>query len=200
MTIVLLVEGDTEAALKTHLKSFLDRRAAEEDKPSLRLETRAEVAHTTGRFRNRVRLELERPQVTAVVALVDVFPNYANAAEARAELVARAGAPANFYAHAAQHDVEAWLLPFWNDICRHVNVRRPVPGAHPEQVNHERPPAYRLAELYRLAQPTPRKYKKVTEMYALLRNKDLTIIATQCPEFKAFVNTLLSLGSLTPLP
>jgi len=37
-------------------------------------------------------------------------------------------------------------------------------------------------------------------MYAILRNKDLQTIAGQCAEFKAFVNTLLTLSELTPLP
>ena len=36
-------------------------------------------------------------------------------------------------------------------------------------------------------------------MAAILKNKDLTIIANQCPEFKAFLNTLLTLSNLTQL-
>jgi hypothetical protein len=136
----------------------------------------------------------------AVVALIDVFPNHADAGTAKAALVEKAGNAANFYAHAAQYDVEAWLLPFWGDICRRVGVTQQAPGNHPEQVDQNTPPSYHLKELYRLAKPKPRKYVKTTEMYAILRNKDLLTIASQCTEFKAFVNTLLTLSELTPLP
>ncbi len=200
MTIVLLVEGDTESALKDHLKMFLDQRADAEGKPRIRLKTRSGVMHTTGRFRRRVQRELAQPDVTAVVALIDVFPAYADAAAAKADLLDKAGDAPGFYAHAAQFDVEAWLLPFWSDICRRVGVTQQPPAGNPEMVNENTPPSYRLKELYRLARPKPRKYVKTTEMYAILLNKDLTVIADRCPEFKSFVNTLLGLGKLTPLP
>ena len=160
MTIVLLVEGDTERALKDHLKAFLDQRADAEGKSRVRLETRPEVGHTKGRFRNRVRLELDKPGVTAIVALIDVFPNYADASAAKADLAEKAGNAADFHAHAAQYDVEAWLLPFWGDICRRVGVTQSAPGNNPEQVDQNTPPAYRLKELYWLAKPKPRKYAK----------------------------------------
>ncbi len=199
MTIVLLVEGDTERALKDHIKAFLDRRADVEEKPRVRLETRSEVGHTKARFRTRVQLELARPDVTAVVALIDVFPGYEDAGAAKADLVEKAGSTDHFYAHAAQYDVEAWLLPFWDDICRRVGVAQKAPGRNPEQVDHSKPPAYRFKELYQLAKPKPRKYVKTTEMYDILRSKDLVTIARKCPEFKAFINTLLTLSDLTPL-
>ena len=57
----------------------------------------------------------------------------------------------------------------------------------------------KLQELYRRAKP-PRKYVKATEMYAILQGKDLTVSANRCPEFKAFLNTLLTLSHLEPLP
>jgi len=199
MTIVLLVEGDTEAALKDHLKAFLDQRADTEGKPRVRLETRSGVGHTTGRFRHRVQLELAKSGVTAVVALIDVFPDYASAGAAKADLTEKAGNATGFHAHAAQYDVEAWLLPFWGDVCRRVGVTRKAPGNNPEQVDQNMPPSYHLKELYRSARPKPRKYVKTTEMYAILRNKDLLTIANQCVEFKAFINTLLTLSGLTPL-
>jgi hypothetical protein len=36
-------------------------------------------------------------------------------------------------------------------------------------------------------------------MAAILRGKDLTVAAEQCPEFKSFLNTLLKLAGLKPL-
>ena len=40
MTIVLLVEGATETALKKHLKRFLDERAEVERRPKVALRTK----------------------------------------------------------------------------------------------------------------------------------------------------------------
>lgn len=200
MTIVLLMEGDTEAALKVHLKAFLDQRAALEGKPSVRLKMKPQVARSKGTFQNRVRLELAEPGVTAVVALIDVYPDYSDAAEAKRILSEKAGSPPNFYAHAAQHDVEAWLLPFWDEICRSLGVSQGRPGEHPEEVDHDRPPSLHLRELYGRAKNPKRSYSKVTEMRQVLKGRDLKIIADRCPEFKLFLNTLLKLSDLTPLP
>jgi hypothetical protein len=105
-----------------------------------------------------------------------------------------------FFAHAAQYDVEAWLLPYWHDICRRLKIERRSPGTHPEFVNGQNPPAYHLEELYRLAKPKARKYSKPIEMREILRGKDLAIAAAACPEFRLFLNTLLELNSLAHLP
>ncbi len=200
MTIVLLVEGDTEQALKEHLKRFLDRRADAEGKPRVRLQVRPVVGRSKGAFINRVRKELQQSDITAVIGLVDVYPDYVNAATAKDDLNEKAGHHPNFYAHAAQYDVEAWLLPFWDDICRRLNIQRRAPGHNPEQVDGERPPSQRLMELYRLAKPRPRKYNKPADMYEILARHDLADAAAKCPELRALLNTLLALSGLTPLP
>jgi hypothetical protein len=199
MTIVLLVEGDTEITLKGHLKAFLDRRAEAEGKPQVRLATRDIMTRAADKVKRRVALELRDPAVSAVVALVDVYPKFRSAAEAKAFLTRAADDPRS-YAHAALYDVEAWLLPYWEDICRRVGARQPVPGENPELVDELNPPAHRLRALYQLARPAPRRYAKATEMNAILRGKDLAVSAARCPELKAFLNTLLALGGLEPLP
>jgi hypothetical protein len=199
MTIVLMVEGDTEKALKQHIKAFLDDRARASNKPYVRLVTRELVNIAPQRLAHRVRLELRDPGVEAVVGLIDVFPRFKSAAEAKAYLADAVNHP-SFYAHAAQYDVEAWLLPYWEDICRRVGVHQSPPGNNPEWVDQMRPPAYHLETLYRRARPRPRKYVKTTEMYAILKGKDLTFAANRCPEFKAFLNTLLVLSDLSSLP
>ncbi len=199
MTIVLLVEGDTETAFKGKLKAFLDQQAKAEAKPRVALRTKDIMTLNPNKLRHRVRLELRRPKVTAVVGLIDVYPDFKSAADAKQFLRNAAGDEACFYAHAAQYEVEAWLLPYWDFICERVGVRRARPGSNPEQVDLMHPPAKRLAELYRIAKP-PRKYVKTIEMAAILRNQDLTIAAGQCPELKSLLNTLLTLAELTPLP
>ncbi|MBN1814385.1 MAG: DUF4276 family protein [Anaerolineae bacterium] len=199
MTIVLLVEGATETALKDKLKSFLDGRAEVEGKPKTALRTKEIMSLNPGKLRRRVYLELRDPKVMAVVGLIDVYPDFASADEAKQFLRRAVGDEPRFYAHAAQYDVEAWLLPYWDFICQRLGVRKAKPGAHPEQVNLEQPPSRRLNELYRTASPT-RKYIKPIEMAAILRNQDLTVAANQCPELKSLLNTLLLLAGLTQLP
>lgn len=199
MTIILLVEGKTETALKRHLKRFLDERAAKAGRPKVALRTKPiDGQPGQNELRRRISLELEDP-TARVVALIDVYPNYASAKEAKAFLRRAAEKHPRFYAHAAQYDVEAWLLPYWDDICRRLKVQKQPPGSDPEQVNRTKPPSKRLAELYRLAKPRSRSYDKATEMNAILRKKDLTVAANQCSEFKALLNTLLELGGLDPL-
>ncbi|MBC8254877.1 MAG: DUF4276 family protein [Ardenticatenia bacterium] len=196
--IVLLAEGRTEIALKEYLKRFLDQRATAEGKPKVALCTKDIMTLNRGRLRRRIRLELGKPRVLAVVGLIDVHPDFQSADDAKRFLSEAARNHPDFHAHAAQYEVEAWLLPYWNAICRRVGVTRAAPGHNPEQVDLERPPSSRLAELYRLAKP-PRKYVKTAEMSAILRNQDLTVAADRCPEFKALLNTLLAVAGLSPL-
>jgi hypothetical protein len=104
-----------------------------------------------------------------------------------------------FHAHAAQFDFEAWLLPYWDDICRRLKVKKQKPGTNPEEVNRLKPPSKHLSELYRLAKPT-RSYDKARDGKAILRDKDLTVAASQCPELKSLLNTLLDCAGLDRLP
>lgn len=197
--VVLLAEGDTERALREHLKEFLDQRAAQERKPKVRLVTRGRIEVRADKLLRQVELELQNADVQAVVGLVDVFPRFAGAAAAKSWLADAVNDNPRFYAHAAQYDVEAWLLPYWEDICRRLKLEKRSPGAHPEQVNGQKPPAYHLDELYRQAKPRARKYNKPIEMRELLRGKDLSVAAAVCPEFKSFLNTLLTLNGLAAL-
>jgi len=199
VTIVLLVEGKTEAALKRHLKRFLDRRAEAEEHPKVALRTKDIMTLNESRLRRRIRLELCDSQVSAVIGLIDVYPRFSSATEAKDYLRRAADGNSGFFAHAAQYEVEAWLLPYWEAICKRVGVDRAAPGAQPEQVDLIHPPSHRLVELYRLARPR-REYTKTIEMAAILEGEDLTIAANLCPEFKSLLNTLLRLGGLEPLP
>ncbi len=199
MTVILLVEGDTETALKAKLKAFLDERATAEGKPKIALRTKDIMTLNPAKLKNRVRLELRDPNVSAVVGLIDVYPRFKSAAEAKQFLRQAVGDEPRFHTHAAQYEVEAWLLPYWDFICQRLKVRRASLGTAPEQVNLERPPSRHLADLYRLAKP-PRKYVKPIEMAVILGHQDINIAAGQCPELKNLLNTLLALGDLMPLP
>jgi hypothetical protein len=199
VSVVLLVEGETETALKGKLKAFLDERAEAEGRPKVALRTRDIMTLNRSKLHRRVGLELRDPRVTAVVGLIDVYPNFGSADDAKQFLRSAVGDEPRFYAHAAQYDVEAWLLPYWDFICRRLGIQRARPGANPEEVNRDHPPSRRLNELYRIAKPS-RKYVKPIEMAAILRNQDLTVAADQCPELKSLLNTLLTFGNLPLLP
>lgn len=101
MTIVLLVEGKTEAALKRHLKRFLDERAQAEGHPKVALRTKDVMTLNEGKLRGRIRLELCDSRVSAVVGLVDVYPRFSSATEAKDYLLRAADGNSGFFAHAA---------------------------------------------------------------------------------------------------
>ena len=200
---VLLVEGKTEQALKTVLKDFLDDQCTTAGKPRVRLETKPLDSRLLKKEKLglRVKKNLERDDVLGVVALVDVVAAgnpFKDAAEAIEFLRSCHPDDKRYRCHAAQHDFEAWLLPYWDFITKRVGVHQKSPGNQPENVNHDRPPSKVLEDLYQRAKP-PRKYNKPVEALAILRGQDLLVSAKKCPQFAAFLQTLLDLADCTPL-
>lgn len=154
MTIVLLVEGSTEKAFTDKVKEFLDQRAQATGHPRVALRAGKIKSIESQAFGQQVKLQLQTQNTTAVVGLIDVFPGFVDASAAKMfqrQAVQKAGVAQGFFAHAAQFDVEAWLLPYWDDICRRVGVKQGTPGGNPEWVDSVRPPSYRLKELYQHA-------------------------------------------------
>src|ERR1700722_10021718 len=103
-----------------------------------------------------------------------------------------------FYPHAAQHDFEAWLLPFWSDIQALTGHNKRAPSGLPETVNHTRPPSHHIREIFRIGSCRD-DYSKPRDANRILRGKDLAIAASQCPELKAFLNTILRLSGVESL-
>ncbi len=108
------------------------------------------------------------------------------------------GAADRFFPHAAQHDFEAWLLPYWPRIQALAGSNRQTPSQHPESVNHGNSPAYVLRDVFRSG-TKHRTYSKTRDAEAILRGQDLSISAEKCPELKAFLNTILNLSGGEPL-
>jgi hypothetical protein len=109
------------------------------------------------------------------------------------------GQNAAFHPHVAQHDFEAWLLPYWKDIQKLAGHNRTAPAGLPEQVNHTHPRSYHIREIYRVG--TCRDdYSEPRDANRILRDKDLAVAAAQCPELKAFLNTIISLSGGQPIP
>ena len=75
---------------------------------------------------------------------------FVDAADAKRKMREWVGKNDKFYPHAAQHDFEAWLLPFWTDIQALAGHKKAAPPGAPETVNHHRPPSYCICEIFRI--------------------------------------------------
>jgi hypothetical protein len=191
--ITILVEGKTETAFKPHLRAFLQARLTNR-MPRLDPYPYDGRIPKEGKLKRTVETLL-RTDSDAVIALTDVYTgtnDFLNAADAKAKMRQWVGPEPKFYPHAAQHDFEAWLLPYWEEIRRISGHNRNPPPGTPETVNHNRPPSYHIREIFRLG--TCRDdYSKPRDANRILRGKDLSIAASQCPELKAFLNTIIGL-------
>ena len=120
--------------------------------------------------------------------------DFADTAEARRKMREWVGSgEQRFHAHAAQHDFEAWLLPYWSRIKSVAGSTLGSPSPHPESVNHGRPPSKVLSEVFSTGR-NERRYSKTRDATAILKGQDLAVAAQACPELKAFLNTLLTLA------
>ncbi len=190
MRIVVLCEGRTEQALKRGIHDFVNSRMSGGEKVGV--DTRSFDGPTVRRKLARiVELSLTREDTTGVIALTDVYPDFSNAAEAKAALqrfAGNAGKNRRFRAHAAQFDIQASLMPFWDDIAGQLEVRAGHPGANPEEINNQRPPSHHIKELYRRAK---QHYEKVIDAPKWLTGERLERAAGRCPELKSFLDSLL---------
>lgn len=194
MKIVILVEGATEVAFKVKLLEFLQVHLGQ-NMPKLRF------IKCDGRIPKEEKLKrvvenlLNNDQYDAVIALTDVYTgtkDFKDAADAKAKMTDWAGNNPNFYPHTALHDFEAWLLPYWSTIQKLAIHNRKAPNGSPETVNHNKPPAKRIEEIFEIGQ-CKSSYDKPIHGKAILKNNDLMIAIQACPELKAFVNTIISL-------
>ncbi|HXW15034.1 MAG TPA: DUF4276 family protein [Terriglobia bacterium] len=201
MKITILVEGKTERAFKRHLIAFLETRL-KGTMPRLDMFLYNGRIPSGDDLRRKIENLLTGAQPSdAVIALTDVYTGtneFLDAADAKAKMTQWAGSNPRFYAHAAQYDFEAWLLPYWSDIQKLAGHNRNAPPGPPESVDHNHPPSHHLREIFRIG--TCRDdYSKARDANRILRNKDLTLAAAQCPELKAFLNTIITLSGGTPI-
>ena len=204
MKIAILVEGATETAFKPILVNFL-KQYLQQRMPKLRFVPPG----TGGRIpkRDKLKRDVERllTEYDAVIALTDVYTgtdDFINAEDAKQKMKVWVGDNPKFYPHAAQHDFEAWLLPFWSTIQELAGGHnKSAPRGKPEQVNHNKPPSEHIKEIFESGTKR-RSYSKTRDGKRILeKNKDNLMISVQaCPELKAFINTILTLceGKLIP--
>lgn len=198
MKITIIVEGKTERAFLPMLREFLQTRLSG-NVPKLdplpydgRIPKKRKLKGDVERLLNA----RKRPS-DAVIALTDVYtgahpPEFENADDAKAKMRAWVGNEERFFPHAAQHDFEAWLLPYWEKIKRLAGSNRNVPGPNPENVNHDNPPAKRLQEVYRTGDKG-KSYLKTRDAGRILQGEDLMVSASACSELRLFINTILEL-------
>ncbi|HUY15114.1 MAG TPA: DUF4276 family protein [Terriglobia bacterium] len=196
MKIALLIEGDTERTFLPHLRRFLETRLAGR---MPRLDP--DLYHGRIPKDDRLKREVDRllrsgnPPADAVIALTDVYTgkrDFQNADDAKKKMREWVGENTRFFPHAAQHEFEAWLLPFWDTIQHLAGHNKAAPGGSPEAVNHDRPPSVRIEEIFRVGKCRG-GYVKPRDAGRILRENDLLVAAKACPELRAFLNTILNL-------
>jgi hypothetical protein len=202
MRIAILVEGRTESVFKAHLIAFLQTRLSGK-MPKLDFvpyDGRIPTADKLKRVVENLLGDTKRP-ADAIIALTDVYtgsnpPEFQSAGVAKQKMRQWVGVEPRFHPHAALHDFEAWLLPYWEKIRRITGSNHKSPGPNAERVNHGNPPAHRLATEFRTGQKT-KGYVKTRDAGRILKDEDLIVAINACPEMKAFVNTILSLCDVT---
>lgn len=197
-----MVEGRTEAAFLPTLRSFLQARL-QGRMPRLRPQVHDGGVPTGEKLRKSVEALLGgRNPVDHVIWLTDVYPAkglWSNAREAKERARAWVGEEPRFHPHTALHDFEAWLLPYWPRIRALARTNRNPPDGLPETINHERPPSYHIKEAYRIGD-CRKDYKKPIDAPKILKDQDLTLAISACPELKALVNTILNLSGGDEMP
>ncbi|NEP61529.1 MAG: DUF4276 family protein [Symploca sp. SIO2G7] len=195
MKIAILVEGDTELAFKGKLHDFL-KQHLEQRMPKLKFIVYNGRIPTEEKLRRVVENLLTRkPTYDAVIALTDVYTgnkDFKDADDAKAKMRKWVGNNPNFYPHTALHDFEAWLLPYWKTIQTLAKHNYSAPSGAPETVNHQKPPSYRIKDIFENGK-CKKSYDKPSHGKRILRDNNLMIAIQACPELKAFVNRIISL-------
>ncbi len=198
MKITILCEGKTEKAFKPCLHKFLKSRL-EGTMPALQFDKHDGPIPKGDELRRTVDnlLSSGRKPADVVIALTDLYtgsqpPEFANAADAKAKMRAWVGNEPRFHPHVALHDFEAWLLPYWDRIQKLAGRQGNPFGTEPEKINHNKPPAHRLAEFFE-AGSCRDSYRKPRDAARILKDVDLMVSIEACPELKKLVNTILKL-------
>ncbi|MBF0624023.1 MAG: DUF4276 family protein [Magnetococcales bacterium] len=205
MRITLIVEGETELVFMPCLRDFVRcRLTGHGPMPKLISMNQRGRIPTGGKLQRLVETLLNDRHSPAdhVIALTDVYTgttDFKDAEDAKEKMRKWVGNEPRFHPHVAQHDFEAWLLPYWSTIKRLAGHNGAAPSGQPELVNHNQPPALRLRKIF--AKGTCRRaYVKTRDAKRILKDNDLMVAVGQCPELRALVNTILSVSGGTVIP
>lgn len=202
MKIVILVEGQSEAAFSPFLKDYIYKRLPTGvNRPKLSINRYDGRIPKNERLRKIVENEI-RSGADAVIALTDIYTgsgDFQDAMDAKSKMSTWTNNNPKFHPHTALHDFEAWLIPFWDEIKKLAGSNRAAPAISPERINHNKPPSHLLSEVF-LQGSKGRAYSKPRDAARILKGMDLTIAANACPELKSFLNQILRVcgGQLIP--
>lgn len=193
MKISLIVEGKTEKAFVPKLREYLQTLLTG-NMPVLHpvsQKGRIPIGDKLDKLVDNL-LRKGRNPADYVIALTDVYPDYANAADAKAKMSQSVMDRERFHAHVAQYEFEAWLLPYWSRIQQLANHNQAAPGSSPEQINDHNPPSSRIKDILRRGHGRY-DYVKDRDASRILKDADLNVAISQCPELKSLINTILSI-------
>ena len=176
MKIAILVEGETENAFKEKLHEFL-KSFLKQEMPRLDFKPQHGRIPKEGKLKRVVENLLNNNGYDAVIALTDIYTgtkDFQTAEDAKAKMMQWVGNNPKFYPHVALHDFEAWLLLYWNTIQKLVAHNRSAPSGSPETVNHNKPPAYRIKEIFELGK-SGNSYNKPIHGKRILKGNDLMV-------------------------
>jgi hypothetical protein len=197
MKIAIIVEGKTEKAFMRYLQAYLEKHLANRMPKIMPHCYDGRIPKEDKLKRVVENLLVGKNAADYVIALTDVYTgtaDFKDAADAKAKMRKWAGDEPRFYPHAAQHDFEAWLLPYWDTIQKLAGHNKKAPSGNPEAVNHDKPPAYHIKEIFEAGNCRD-SYVKPRDAGRILRENDLSIAINQCAELRAFVETIVSLSS-----
>ncbi len=205
MRIALIVEGKTETAFLPALRRYLTTYLADA-MPAIKAFPQSGRVPKEEKLKRLVENLLSgAAPYDAVIALTDVYTSkdpstrdFVNAEDAKRKMRGWVENNPKFHPHAAQHDFEAWLLPYWKTIQEIAKHNKAAPSGKPEDVNHDKSPAYHIKDIFDLGKS--RDYNKPREAAKILERNGLDAAIRECPELKAFINTILTLCDHPPLP
>jgi hypothetical protein len=195
MKIAILVEGETELAFKHKLQDFL-KNILGQKMPKIKF-----ISHN-GRIPKETKLKrvvdnllTGKDAYDAVIALTDVYTgtnDFKDAEDAKNKMKKWVENNPKFYPHVALYDFEAWLIPYWPTIQKLAQHNLSIPSKLPETINHNKPPAYWLKDIFERGK-CKTSYNKPIHGKKILEKNDLIVAISICPELKSFVNRIIEL-------
>jgi hypothetical protein len=194
---VLFVEGDTEKAIPSFLKRWLD--------PQLNQRVRIQPVVFQGwsEFRRKISrsasMHLNGPdsdQIIGAIGLLDLygldfFPNHMSSTRDRHDWAVahfqREVSHPKFRMFFAVHEIEAWILSQPHLLPASVRKGLPASSALPETVNFNEPPAKLLDRLYK-------GYKKVVYGKNLFDGLDPLVAHGKCPYLARMLDEMLAMA------
>lgn len=194
MRIACIVEGDSEKEFLKAIRRFLQARCEPGKLPKLVARPLNSNVPPRGRLLKLIKKEFN-DLADIVIVLTDVKGRnqYKDAKDAVAQIEASLDRLPELnkqvFVHAAQYELEAWLIPFWPRIQSIFNTTATRPQKKPEEINHNRPPSKLLAEVSRTSKR--QRYSKTLHLESILKDQDLAVSANECPGLKELLNRIL---------